>query len=405
MTNSSILKKSPAVGIDLGTTYSAVAYLDDMGRPVTMVNSEGDLATPSVVLFDGDTTVIGKEAIKAVATEAEHVAQCAKRDLGERAFHRVIEGRRYPPEAIQAWVLNKIKRDAERQLGPLTASVVITVPAYFDEVRRKATQDAGYMAGLEVIDIINEPTAAAMAFGFQQGFLNREGGANKPQKLLVYDLGGGTFDVTVMEIRGDEFLALATDGDVQLGGQDWDQRLVDYVAEEFMRKHNIDPREDPNTAGRLWREAKTPSARSRPHEGLDQLATTKAQAVRAGDHAREIRRDHARPARSHAVHHPANVAGGRAAVGTTSIACCWWAVRPACRWSRRMLQRSCRARSPTPRWRRTRRSLTARRCMPGSLLAKRHGEPLAFQALRTSTRTAWAWSASTAKRAASAMPF
>ncbi len=122
--------------------------------------------------------------------------------------------------------------------------VVITVPAYFDEVRRKATQDAGYMAGLEVLDIINEPTAAALCLGFQQGYLNPQGAATRPQKILVYDLGGGTFDVTVMEIGGTDFRALATDGDVKLGGQDWDQRLVDFVAEEFIRKHGVDPRED-----------------------------------------------------------------------------------------------------------------------------------------------------------------
>ncbi len=253
MTQSSILRKAPAIGIDLGTTYSAVAYLDDTGRPMTIVNSEGDLITPTAVLFDGETTVVGKEAIKAISSEAEHVALCAKRDLGERAFHRVIEGHRYPPEAIQAWVLNKIKADAERLLGPISR-VVITVPAYFDEVRRKATQDAGFMAGLEVMDIINEPTAAAVAFGFQQGFLNAQGAASKPQKVLVYDLGGGTFDVTVMEINSTNFNALATDGDVRLGGQDWDQRIVDFVAEEFIRQHKIDPREDANAAGRLWRE-------------------------------------------------------------------------------------------------------------------------------------------------------
>src|SRR5580704_7004427 len=173
-------KNVPAVGIDLGTTYSVVAYLDDTGRPVTIVNSEGDLLTPSAVLFDGDNTVIGKEAIKAVATEADHVAECAKRDLGERTYHRVIEGRRYPPEAIQAWVLYKVRMDAERQLGKISR-VVITVPAYFDEVRRKATQDSGYMAGLEVLDIINEPTAAAVAFGFQQGFLSPHGSSDRPR--------------------------------------------------------------------------------------------------------------------------------------------------------------------------------------------------------------------------------
>ena len=272
-------KDTPAVGIDLGTTFSAVAHLDDLGRPVTLVNAEGDLVTPSVVLFEGSNVVVGKEAIKAIATEAESVAQCAKRELGARTFHKNLQGRKYPPEAIQAFVLNKVKLDAQRLLGKFR-KVVITVPAYFDEVRRKATQDAGYMAGLEVLDIINEPTAAAIAHGFLRGFLNREGGANKPRKLLVYDLGGGTFDVTVMEIRGDEFLALATDGDVQLGGQDFDQRLVDFVAEEFIRKYDLDPREDPNTAGRLWREAedakRTLSARMKASINCDY----KGQAVR-----------------------------------------------------------------------------------------------------------------------------
>lgn len=243
----------PAVGIDLGTTYSAVAYIDDTGRPVTLVNAEGDLVTPSVVLFEGNQAVVGKEALKAISTEAESVAQCAKRELGDRAFHKALHGRRFPPEALQAFVLNKLRQDASRHLGDFN-KVVITVPAYFDEVRRKATQDAGYMAGFEVLDIINEPTAAAIAHGFLKGFLNRDGGSNEPRKLLVYDLGGGTFDVTVMEIRGTEFLALATDGDVQLGGQDWDQRLVNYVAEQFIASCQLDPREDPNTAGRLWRE-------------------------------------------------------------------------------------------------------------------------------------------------------
>src|SRR5215510_11117550 len=162
---------TPAVGIDLGTTYSAVAYIDDTGRPVTMVNAEGDLVTPSVVLFEGDQVVAGKEALKAMATEAEFVAQCAKRELGERIFHKSLHGRHYPPEALQAFVLNKLRQDATRQIGPFR-KVVVTVPAYFDEVRRKATQDAGYMAGFEVLDIINEPTAAAVAFGFQQGFMN-----------------------------------------------------------------------------------------------------------------------------------------------------------------------------------------------------------------------------------------
>ncbi|MEX2112575.1 MAG: Hsp70 family protein [Pirellulales bacterium] len=263
---------TPAVGIDLGTTYSAVAYLDDTGRPVTLVNAEGDLVTPSVVLFEGNTPVVGKEAVKALSTEAEHVAQCAKRELGDRTFHKPLQGALYPPEALQALVLNKLRRDAARQIGDFN-KVVITVPAYFDEVRRKATQDAGYIAGFEVLDIINEPTAAAIAHGFLKGFLNKKGEANAPRKLLVYDLGGGTFDVTVMEITGSDFVALATDGDVQLGGQDWDARLVNHVAEEFKKTCELDPRDDPNAAGRLWRECedakRTLSARTKASISCD----------------------------------------------------------------------------------------------------------------------------------------
>jgi molecular chaperone DnaK len=243
----------PAIGIDLGTTYSAVARLDEAGCPVTLVNGEGDLLTPSVVLFEEGNVVAGKEAVKAIATEADHVADLAKRDLGERTFHKNIMGRQYPPEAIQAWILRKLYDDARQMIGPFT-KVVITVPAYFDEVRRKATQDAGYIAGLDVIDIINEPTAAAVSFGYRQGTLDAENEGAKTQRFLVYDLGGGTFDVTVMEIAGDQFNTLSTDGDVQLGGRDWDQRLLDYLAEEFIRKHGVDPRDDANVTGRMWRE-------------------------------------------------------------------------------------------------------------------------------------------------------
>lgn len=241
------------IGIDLGTTYSVVARLDERGMPVTLVNAEGDRLTPSVVLFDGEDVVVGKEAMKAIGSEAQRVAECAKRDVGHRVFHKTLDGKQYSPEVIEAWILHKLRSDAMQQIGPFEHAV-ITVPAYFDEVRRKATQDAGYMAGLDVMDIINEPTAAAVAFGFQQGFLDHTGSTHEPRRILVYDLGGGTFDVTVMEIRGSEFLALATDGDVVLGGYDWDQRLADIVATAFIREHSIDPREDPTAAGKLWRE-------------------------------------------------------------------------------------------------------------------------------------------------------
>lgn len=258
--------KQPAVGIDLGTTYSVVACLDETGRPQTLSNAEGDILTPSVVLIEDYEVIVGKEAVKAMGDEMERIADCSKRDVGQRMYHKSLGGRQYPPEALEAWILNKLRQDTQKQIGTYQ-KVVVTVPAYFDEVRRKATQDAGYIAGFEVLDIINEPTAAAVAFGFQQGFLSDEGTSRERRNILVYDLGGGTFDVTVMQIGGRDFTALATDGDVHLGGRDWDQRLVDLVAEEFVRKHGVDPREDPNMEGRLWRECedakRTLSARSR----------------------------------------------------------------------------------------------------------------------------------------------
>lgn len=242
-----------AVGIDLGTTYSVLAYLDGEGRPVTVRSSEGDLTTPSVVLFDGGAVIVGKEAVKAISREAERVADCAKRDVGLRAYHKSVNGKQLPPEVIQAYVLKKLKDDASHQIGAFREAV-ITVPAYFDEVRRKATQDAGYMAGLDVLDIINEPLAAALACGIDGAYLSPKGESKNEQKLLVYDLGGGTFDVTLMSIQGTEFTTLATDGDVRLGGLDWDQRLAKFAAERFADAHGFDPRRDPNSAGALWRE-------------------------------------------------------------------------------------------------------------------------------------------------------
>lgn len=255
-----------ALGIDLGTTYSVLAYLDDRGRPATVRSAEGELTTPSVVLFDGEDVIVGKEALKAMSREAEHVADCAKRDVGLRAYHKLVDGKPLPPEVILAYVLKKLKDDATHQIGEFR-DVVITVPAYFDEVRRKATQDAGYIAGLDVLDIINEPVAAALACGMSRGFLSPKGESKNEQTILVYDLGGGTFDVTAMSVHGSNFTTLATDGDVRLGGRDWDERLVNYVAEHFVAAHGFDPRDDPNFAGALWRECedakRTLSARQR----------------------------------------------------------------------------------------------------------------------------------------------
>jgi len=247
--------RPPAVGIDLGTTFSVIAYLDTVGRPTTITNAEGDPTTPSVVLFDENSIVVGKEAVRAAALEPDRVAQFAKREMGSLAYSKVIGGESMPPEVIQSLVLEKLRRDAEAKLGNFT-KVVITVPAYFNEPRRKATQDAGQLAGLEVLDIINEPTAAAIAYGVQQGFLDEKGVSSKRETILVFDLGGGTFDVTLMEIDGTRYVAMATAGDVCLGGIDWDRRIVDHVAGEFKGKHRgIDPRDDPGGLQRLLREA------------------------------------------------------------------------------------------------------------------------------------------------------
>ena len=243
-------KSEIAVGIDLGTTYSVLACINDAGVPTTIANSEGEILTPSVLLFEGESVVIGKEAVKALTTEASNVADVPKRFMGSRVYQKQLAGRRFPPEALQGWILHKLRSDAQSAIGRFEKAVV-TVPAYFDEVRRKATQDAGFIAGLDVIDIINEPTAAAIAFGFKAGWINDQGTTSQTSRILVYDLGGGTFDVTVMEIEGKEFRTLATDGDVQLGGHDWDKRLVDEVAKRFEQEHGFDPRQDPDTLGRL----------------------------------------------------------------------------------------------------------------------------------------------------------
>lgn len=246
----------PPVGIDLGTTYSAVAYLDNAGRPTLIPNRAGDLLTPSAVLIEDGEIVIGREAVKGSMLSPESFAECFKRDMGADCFHRKVNGVSIPSEILSSLVLERLREDAERKLGSVR-QVVITVPAFFDESRRKATQEAGHMAGLDVLDIINEPTAAAVALGYQLGFVGQSGTAEQSQarRLLVYDLGGGTFDVTLLEVEGDTFRAVATDGDVQLGGKDFDQRIAEHLATEFREAHGLDPLSDPEDAAQLLIEA------------------------------------------------------------------------------------------------------------------------------------------------------
>ncbi|MCI0682113.1 MAG: Hsp70 family protein [Gemmataceae bacterium] len=247
-----------ALGIDLGTTYSVVAYLDAHGRPVSIPNATGEIVTPSVVLFDEAGPVVGKEAVQASAMEPEKVAECVKRDMGSKYYRKKVGGGYMPPEVISSIILKSLKDDAERKLGPIRKAV-ITVPAYFDESRRRSTIDAGRLAGLDVLDIINEPTSAAIAYGYQLGFLDPTGKStvSKPLRVLVYDLGGGTFDVTIVEIQGTSFKAVATDGDVALGGKDWDDKLIEIAAEQFVTQHREDPRQNPVSLQEMWLAAET----------------------------------------------------------------------------------------------------------------------------------------------------
>lgn len=238
------------IGIDLGTTFSAVAYIDESGRTAIVRNIEGDLLTPSVVLFTDDEVVVGKEARGATTVHPDLVAEWVKRDMGLPYYTRPIHGQRLPPEVIQACILRKLKADAVRTLGDLDR-VVITVPAYFDEPRRKSTADAGEMAGLKVLDIVNEPTAAALAFGEMLGYLTPGAAPKEEMTILVYDLGGGTFDVTLLRLSPGNIQTIATDGDVRLGGHDWDMRLAEYVADRFNKLHKRDPRQNPIVMNRI----------------------------------------------------------------------------------------------------------------------------------------------------------
>jgi molecular chaperone DnaK len=244
------MPRPTCIGIDLGTTNSVVAHLDADGNPDTISNSLGELLTPSALLFDEEGVVSGTEAVKASVIYPDRYADCFKRDIGSGSFHRRIRNNSVPPEVLSGFLIQQLKQDAESRIGPVK-DAIITVPAFFDETRRKATQNAGRLAGLEVLDIINEPTAAALAFGHRIGLLKSDGEA-VAEKILVYDLGGGTFDVTILELCGRKFRAIATDGDVHLGGEDFDARLAEHLAGKFVATHGIDPRSDPQDAAQLW---------------------------------------------------------------------------------------------------------------------------------------------------------
>jgi molecular chaperone DnaK len=233
------------VGIDLGTSYSAIAHLDEQGSPVILKNASGSPITPSIVVLGDEGRVIVGPAPDVIAhEEADRVIVGIKRDIGNAAYERYHEGRRLTPELISSMILMKLRKDAEKQLAPI-ANAVITVPYYFNEPKRQATSQAGRIAGLNVIDIINEPTAATLAYAWQKGELGNPDLPNKVRTVLVYDLGGGTFDVTVVRYTPMEFTVLGTDGDTMLGGLDWSQRVADWLAAEFDAEFGLNPMTEP----------------------------------------------------------------------------------------------------------------------------------------------------------------
>ena len=235
-------KPGHTVGIDLGTTFSAICILDEEGNPTPIPNDDDEVETPSLILLaDSGHVIVGPNRNRAAMEDPEHVVERVKRYMGSVEYKRSFDGREITPEFLSALILKKLRQDAEKRIGKI-GNAVITVPYYFNDAKRKATQDAGRIAGLNVVDIINEPTAATLTYAWNRKELGG-GGSQRPRLVLVYDLGGGTFDVTVVKYTPTHFQVLATDGDVQLGGVDWNDRLLDYVAEQYKERYGADPRE------------------------------------------------------------------------------------------------------------------------------------------------------------------
>src|SRR5450432_4303216 len=229
------MTRRKAVGIDLGTTFCAVSHIDAYGKPQIIPNSESERITPSVILFDGQSVIVGTLAKNNSVAEAERIVDFVKREMGKpkEQFHREFNGKIYSAEELSALILRKLKADAEKYLKEPVTDVVITVPAYFNDSERTATITAGQLAGFNVLQIVNEPTAAALAYGLDK--------LDQDQTAFVFDLGGGTFDVTIMRIENQSIRMVATNGDHRLGGKDWDDIIVNLVAEEFDRLHGENP--------------------------------------------------------------------------------------------------------------------------------------------------------------------
>ncbi|MFI6906450.1 Hsp70 family protein [Nonomuraea sp. NPDC050394] len=239
-------------GIDLGTTYTCIAHVDEAsGKPTVVSNFEGESITPSVVLFeDEETRVVGREAKNAAVLEPGNVVEMIKREMGT-PWRREFHGKEVSPEEISSYIVRKVVDDAARLGGTRPQQVVITCPAYFDSTQREATATAGKIAGLEVLEVLNEPTAAAITYGVQD---------KGDQTVLVYDLGGGTFDITVIEIKGNVIRVVATGGNDQLGGRDWDEEIVKYCADQWRAEHpgaESDILDSPDSLQDLWGRAES----------------------------------------------------------------------------------------------------------------------------------------------------
>ena len=233
---------SKVIGIDLGTTNSVVSVMEG-GEPTVITNPEGSRITPSVVGFTKDgQRLVGQLAKRQAVSNPDRTIASIKRHMGESDYKVNIDGKAYSPQEISAMVLQKLKADAEAYLGETVTQAVITVPAYFNDSQRQATKDAGRIAGLEVLRIINEPTAAALAYGLDK---------DEDETVLVFDLGGGTFDVSILELSGGTFEVLATNGDTHLGGDDFDKAVMDWMVEEFKKENGIDLSQDKMSAQRL----------------------------------------------------------------------------------------------------------------------------------------------------------
>ncbi|MXZ29443.1 MAG: molecular chaperone DnaK [Acidimicrobiia bacterium] len=232
-----------AVGIDLGTTNSVVSVMEG-GDPTVIANAEGARTTPSIVAFaSGGEVLVGEVAKRQAITNADRTIRSVKRHMGETAPVIEVEGKKYKPQEISARILMKLKRDAESYLGEDVTEAVVTVPAYFDDAQRTATKEAGQIAGLEVLRIINEPTAAALAYGLEK--------KHADETVLVFDLGGGTFDVSVLEIGDGVFEVKSTSGDTKLGGDDWDEAVIEWIADRFKGDHGVDLSDDHMALQRL----------------------------------------------------------------------------------------------------------------------------------------------------------